>query len=101
MNEGQIAGLERTIASRYGNIAGLIVLRDGEKQYEHYFHGFDAESAFHVFSVTKSVLSVLIGIAVGRGQIGSVDEKVLGFFPDPTYPSGVSGRRSVSPFGIC
>ncbi|HWP21858.1 MAG TPA: serine hydrolase, partial [Candidatus Cryosericum sp.] len=82
MNEGQIAALERTIANSCGNIAGMIVLRDGEKQYENYFNGFDAGSAFHVFSVTKSVLSILIGIAVGRGQIGSVDEKVLGFFPD-------------------
>lgn len=82
MNQDQIAALERTIASRYGNIAGMVVLKSGEKQYEHYFHGFDAESAFHVFSVTKSVLSVLIGIAVDRGLIGSVEQKVLEFFPD-------------------
>lgn len=82
MNRNQIDALERTIASRYGNIAGMIVLRDGEKQYENYFHGFGAESAFHVFSVTKSVLSILIGIAADRGQIGSVEQKVLDFFPD-------------------
>jgi CubicO group peptidase (beta-lactamase class C family) len=82
MNQDQIAALERIIASRYGNIAGMIVLRDGEKQYENYFNGFDAGSAFHVFSVTKSVLSTLIGIAVDRGQIGSVEQKVLDFFPD-------------------
>ena len=82
MNEGQIAALERTIACRYGNIAGLIVLRDGEKQYEHYFQSFDAESAFHVFSVTKSILSALIGIAVDQGYIQSMDQKVLDFFPD-------------------
>jgi hypothetical protein len=75
MNQNQIAALEQTIASRYGNIAGIIVLRDGEKQYENYFHGFDAGSAFHVFSVTKSVLSILVGIAVDRGQIGSVDRR--------------------------
>lgn len=82
MNEGQIAALERTIASGYGNIAGMIVFRDGEKQYENYFHGFAADSAFHVFSVTKSVLSILIGIAVDRGLIQSVEQKVLDFFPD-------------------
>ncbi len=82
MNQDQIAALERIIASRYGNTAGIIVLRDGEKQYESYFHGFAAGSAFHVFSVTKSVLSILIGIAVDRGLIGNVEQKVLDFFPD-------------------
>ncbi|MEN6595658.1 MAG: serine hydrolase [Clostridiaceae bacterium] len=96
MNEGQIAALERTIACRYGNIAGLIVLRDGEKQYEHYFQGFDAESAFHVFSVTKSVLSVLIGIAVDRVYIQSVDQKVLGFFPDYTPKRGEQTAQRVT-----
>ena len=96
MNEGQIAALERTIACRYGNIAGLIVLRDGEKQYEHYFQGFDAESAFHVFSVTKSVLSVLIGIAVDQGYIQSVDQKVLDFFPDYTPKRGEQTAQRVT-----
>lgn len=82
MNQDQIAALERIIASRYSNTAGIIVLQDGEKQYENYFHGFGASSAFHVFSVTKSVLSILIGIAVDRGLIQSVEQKVLDFFPD-------------------
>ena len=82
MNQNQIAALEQTIASRYGNIAGMIVLQDGEKQYENYFQGYGAGSAFHVFSVTKSVLSILNGIAVDRRLIGSVGQKVLEFFPN-------------------
>ncbi|MEN6419314.1 MAG: serine hydrolase [Clostridiaceae bacterium] len=82
MNESQIAALERLIESRYGNTAGIIVLRDGEEQYENYFHGFAADSAFHVFSVTKSVLSALIGVVVDRGLIRSIEQKVLDFFPD-------------------
>lgn len=96
MNQNQIAALEQTIASRYGNIAVIIVLRDGEKQYENYFHGFDAGSAFHVFSVTKSVLSILVGIAVDRGQIGSVEQKVLDFFPDYVPKRGEQTAQRVT-----
>ena len=39
------------------------------------------ESQVHVYSVTKSIISILIGIAVDRGYIQSVDQKVLDFFP--------------------
>ena len=33
-------------------------------------------------SATKSVISLLVGIAIDKGQIGSVDDKVLDYFPD-------------------
>ena len=33
-------------------------------------------------SATKSVMALLIGIAVDKGLIGSIDDKVLDYFPD-------------------
>lgn len=41
-----------------------------------------------MFSVTKSIFSVLIGIAIDKGYIESVDQKVLDFFPDYTVKRG-------------
>ncbi len=64
------------------NITGILIQKDGETKYENYFHGYTAENAAHVYSVTKSVFSVLIGIAIGQGLIRSVEQKVLDFFPD-------------------
>jgi CubicO group peptidase (beta-lactamase class C family) len=80
--------LENIITSEYGNIAGVVCLKNGEAVYEKYFNGFAAEDSFHVFSVTKSVLSVLVGIAIDKGFIGGVDQKVLAFFPDYTVKRG-------------
>ncbi|MFB0920311.1 MAG: serine hydrolase [Oscillospiraceae bacterium] len=88
MNQEKITELEQTICRDYGNIAGMVVLKNGKTAYESYFNGYTAERALHVFSVTKSVINALFGIAVDKGYIESVDSKVLDFFPDYTVKRG-------------
>ena len=82
MNQKTIAALEEIIDNRYSNTAGMIVLKNGETQYAGYFNGCTAASCINIFSVTKSIISILIGIAADRGEIQSVNQKVLDFFPD-------------------
>ena len=53
--------LEAAIAADYSNIAGMVVRKDGETVYERYFGGCTAESRLNVFSVTKSIVSILLG----------------------------------------
>lgn len=77
-----IKGLEQKISSEYGNTTGVIILKDGIVSYEKYFKECTADSRVHVYSVTKSVVSVLIGIAVDKGYIKNIEEKVLDFFPE-------------------
>lgn len=66
------------------NIAGMVVLKDGTIVHESYGNGCDAHTAVHVFSVTKSVVALLFGIAFDKGWLESVDQRVLEFFP--AYP---------------
>ncbi|SET96436.1 serine hydrolase domain-containing protein [Lacrimispora sphenoides] len=82
MNQEKMKEIEKTINSDYSNIAGILVQKNGIKLYENYFNGYTADNAVHVFSVTKSVFSALIGIAIDKGLIKSADQKVLDFFPD-------------------
>ena len=96
MNQENIKALEKTICRNYSNIAGITVHKNGRKNYENYFNGYTADAAFHVFSVTKSILSALIGIAVDKGYIGSIDQKVLGFFPDYTPKRGEKTAQRVT-----
>jgi len=88
MNQEKIKELEKTINKDYGNMTGMVVLKNGKTVYENYFNGYTADNAIHVYSVTKSVFSVLIGIAIDKGYIESVDKKVLDFFPDYTVKTG-------------
>jgi len=96
MNQEKITELNRVICRDYGNIAGMVVQKNGKTVYEGYFNGYTAERALHVFSVTKSVINALIGIAMDKGYIKSVDRKVLEFFPDYTVKRGEKTIRSVT-----
>lgn len=74
--------LEQMLAKKYQNMGALIVQKDGKQVYEYYQQGCTVDSPFHVFSVTKSVVSLLIGIAIEKGFIKSINQPVLDFFPD-------------------
>ena len=76
--------LEQLIKSKYGNTGAVIVQKGGNTVYEYYQNGCTKESPLHVFSVTKSIVSLLIGIAMDKGYIQSIEQPVLDFFPDYT-----------------
>ncbi|MGE7944765.1 serine hydrolase domain-containing protein [Lysinibacillus xylanilyticus] len=82
MDSNKLSELEQTITSEYSNINGIVIVRNGFLAYEKYFNGKGPEDTHHVASVTKSVLSALIGIAIAKGYIKSVEQKVLDFFPE-------------------
>lgn len=82
IDQCKIDAFEKLINKDYANIAGVVIRKDGEPVYSGFFQGCTAESRIHVYSVTKSVVSILIGIAVEEGAIKSVSQKVLEFFPD-------------------
>lgn len=84
MDKEKIEELEKTVNVDYDNIAGIVVLKNGKKLYENYFNGCTADSRMHIFSVTKSIMSILIGIAIDKGYINNLDQKVLDFFPEYT-----------------
>lgn len=88
MNQEKIAELEQSVCRGCGNIAGMVVQKNSKTAYEGYFNGYTAERPLHVFSVTKSVVNALIGVAMDKGYIQSIDQKVLEFFPDYTVKRG-------------
>ena len=96
MNHLNTTALESAILSDYSNIAGIVVQQNGTVLYENSFNGYTADTAFHVFSVTKSVLSILIGIAIDKGLIESLDQKVLDFFPEYTPKRGEKTAQLVT-----
>lgn len=96
MNQEKIAEMERIIGTDYTNMAGMVIRKDGEAVYENYFHGCTQASRIHVSSVTKSILSILFGIALDKGYIGSVDQKVLDFYPEYTVKRGEKTIQNIT-----
>jgi CubicO group peptidase (beta-lactamase class C family) len=63
------------------NVTGLLVLKDGKIIYEYYGHGNTERTLWTSRSVAKSVVSVLMGIAVREGKI-SLDDPVTRYMPE-------------------
>jgi len=61
---------------------GFIVVKNDKIVYERYFKGADEDSLFTSWSMAKSFLSALIGIAIDEGHIESVDDPVSKYAPE-------------------
>ena len=96
MNQEKITELEKTICRDYSNTAGIVVLKKGRTEYENYFNGCTSNCRIHVYSVTKSILSILIGIALDRGYIKNIHQKVLDFFPEYTVKNTMDSIRNIT-----
>ena len=82
MSREKLSILDTTIKNDYSNIGGIVIVKDGYIVYEKYYDGYTSDDTIHVASVTKSILSAIIGIAIDKGFIKSVDQRVLDFFPE-------------------
>jgi hypothetical protein len=75
-------------------VDSVLVVCHGTLVFEEYRHGYDQNTLHHVQSVTKSFSSVLIGIAIHKGLIDSVEQKMVDLFPDHTSKTGTLARSA-------
>lgn len=69
---------------RTNDTLAFLVVQDDRLVYERYFEGSDRETRQTSFSVAKSFLSTLVGIAIAEGAIDSVDDAVTDYVPELT-----------------
>ena len=62
-------------------IHSLLIVRHGQVVADVYFHPYTPDAVHDLQSAVKSFESTLIGIAIDQGDIESVDQHVLRFFP--------------------
>ena len=65
----------------FGFLHSLVVVRNGKLVLDEYFYNFDRETPHRLASATKSVTSLLIGIAIDQGLLEGPDQDILTFFP--------------------
>ena len=63
------------------NVRGLLISVDGQTKISHYRHGLKPTDTTHVWSVTKSVLSTLIGVAIADGLLKDLDQTLGELLP--------------------
>lgn len=89
----------------YANVHAVLIEKDGRLVYEQYFAGVDErhgvptftaftrDTAHHLRSVSKSVVSALVGTALASGAIRSLDQPLLDFFPEHAHLATPEKRR--------
>lgn len=60
----------------------FLVIRNDSILYETYRGGWNNTLTSNLFSATKSIVGMLVGIAIDEGKIGSVDDKVMKYIPE-------------------
>ncbi|PAU74830.1 serine hydrolase domain-containing protein [Halomonas salipaludis] len=78
--EGKELSLDGFLESTRTN--GLLIINDGKIAYERYRNGLSETQQHAVFSVSKSIISILIGSAVEDGKIASLDDMVIDYLPE-------------------
>lgn len=69
-------------AGYFGNVNTLLVERNDQLLVEEYFNGYNRNKLQRIYSVTKSVTSALVGIALDQKKIDSLEGKLLISFPE-------------------
>jgi CubicO group peptidase (beta-lactamase class C family) len=64
-----------------GDLNAVVIVREGRLVAEGYFNGEDEHTLHDIRSAAKSITSTLVGIAIDRGLIGSVDDPIGMYLP--------------------
>jgi len=73
---------------------GLVIARGERLLFEEYFKAYDEHSLVTSFSLAKSVISSLIGIAIDQGYIASVEDRGNTYLPE--FSGTAYGAVSIS-----
>jgi len=59
----------------------LLIAKDGQTVFEKYYNQSSKDQLCNVQSLTKSIMSLLVGVAIDQGKIKSEEESIRTYFP--------------------
>jgi len=74
--------MHQIYANNLKNIHSILLIKNGKLILEEYFYGYHRNLKHHVASVTKSVTSILLGIARDKGGEIVLDKKLITYLPE-------------------
>ena len=90
-----LAKADQEARTRLTNITSLLVARNGRLVLERYYHGATPGYRAPVYSITKTVTSALVGIALGRGALPDLDRPVIEVLPE-VEPLALDDARRIT-----
>ena len=85
MDSELLAQMIEQIDSTGTAIHSTLVIRNGYVVTDAYFHPYTPDTQVHIQSVTKSVIGMLVGKAIGEGAIGSAEDRLVDYYPNRVF----------------
>jgi CubicO group peptidase (beta-lactamase class C family) len=110
MDSSKLNDMTRAIRDgKYSNIHAVLIARHGKLVYEEYFSGedeiwgdkvgrvdFNRSTLHDLRSISKSVVSACVGIAINQGKLKGVNQNVFDFFPEyAEYKKGNMAKLTI------
>ena len=96
MDSEILAAMIETIREQEYPISSMVIVRHGYIVAEAYFYPANENSFHHVYSVTKSFTSALVGIAIAEGYLTGIDQHVLDFFPEYEFANMDADKEAIT-----
>lgn len=91
-NKGKLPDTVRAELEKLQSVAYLVIQHDSIR-YEEYWDHYNEKSLSNSFSMAKSVIGLLIGIANDEGKIKSLDEPIGNYLDD--YKEGMAAKTTI------
>jgi len=82
MDTAKLSIADEFVRKRLPDAYSLLVVRNGYLVFEKYYAKGHPDRYAAVHSVTKSVMATLVGIALEKGYLTNVDQKIENYFPE-------------------
>lgn len=79
-----------------GTIQSLMIQKEGKLIYEDYRYGMKPDEPTNIKSASKSVLSILIGIAIDKGYLEGTDQSIGNFFDEYFSENPDSAKANIT-----
>jgi len=79
-----------------GTVQSLMIEKDGTVLHEEFRSGMTRNSTTNIKSASKSIISLLVGIAIDEGYLENVDQTIVEFFPDYFEQNPDSAKESIT-----
>lgn len=73
--------IEKIIKQKFGRLESFLIVKDQKLVLEEYFYGYDRNQMHPIYSCTKSLTSLLLGMSLDRRKKIDVEQPVFDFFP--------------------
>lgn len=82
MDTAFLAAMNQVILSSMSYVDAFLIVKDGYLVHEEYYNGYNSDKIHHLWSATKSVTNIMMGIMFRKNYLNDLNLKIIDYFPE-------------------